>query len=95
MKAEEAVYGTFHLARICGYLLFRNQWGMRARRAIESFIEQMENDEEALASVYENAFAILVPIRERSAEEHPNPALYFKAGDVQRRIAQTLAAMPR
>lgn len=95
VKTEVAVYGTFHLARICGYLLFRDQWRMRAREPIETFIGQMENDEEALADVYDKAFGILVPIREQSAEEHPNPALYFKAGDVQKRIAQTLAAMPR
>jgi hypothetical protein len=94
LKKEVAVYGVFHLARICGFLLLKDQWGKNNRQAIiVEIIQQAEDDSGKLGRVYEEALDILLIIREKSKKDSSNPTLYFKATPVQVLIEETLKVM--
>src|SRR5690606_35741858 len=40
---EIRVYGTFHLATICGYLLTEDRWGHKHRKELEEQIYRIES----------------------------------------------------
>lgn len=92
MRKEVAVYGTFHLARICGFLIMADLWGDSNRKKVRSFAEAVYDDG-VLQDAYERAMEILLPIREASLGEQPNPALYFKATEAKRSIERALESM--
>jgi len=92
-QGEVAVYGLFHIARICGYLLLNDEWGGKHEETVGAFINQLEDDASVLAQAYDDASHILIEIREQSMSEYPTPTLYFKAGEVQKNIEQKIASM--
>jgi hypothetical protein len=89
-QSEVAVYGLFHIARICGYLLLNDEWGNKYEQAVREFINQLDDDTSILAQAYDNASRILIEIREQSMSKYPNPTLYFKAGEVQKSLELTI-----
>ena len=91
ISQQVMVYGAFHLARICGYLLAHDKWGPKNSDATAEFIHALESDDTPLAIAYQKALDILVGIRNSTLEEHPNPTLYFKASEIQKTIEGALA----
>ena len=91
ISQQVMVYGAFHLARICGYLLADDKWGSKNSDATAEFIHALESDDTPLAIAYQKALDILVGIRNSTLEEHPNPTLYFKASEIQKTIERALA----
>jgi hypothetical protein len=90
-EIEVEVYGVFHLARICGNLLLDDKWGKENSKTVKAFISQLEDNDELLVNAYTTAFEMLLQIRNEDLEEHPNPTLYFKAGESQKKLAQILS----
>ena len=86
LRQEVAVYGAFHLARIMGSILLGDKWGTKVRKALTEFVTRIEADQEELSKAYDKAMSMLETIREASVATDPNPALYFKAGSVEKAI---------
>jgi hypothetical protein len=93
VSSEVAVYGVFHLARICGFLLANDKWGKKNQEQVDQLITKISNDLSLLNSTYAEAKKILIEIRENHQSEFPNPTLYFKASVVQRDIAKEIAKL--
>lgn len=90
LSQEVAVYGVFHLATIIGYLLRDDQWGAAHRGGLENLIQPLQDDSARLHNLYDQALGILVEIRKADYKKVPNPALYFKANEVQVSITRKL-----
>lgn len=89
-ESEVAVYGAFHIARVCGCLLTQDKWGGKQRDAIAKLIKSLEVGA-VMEDTYKKALQIMIEIRKASRKDYPNPTLYFKAGDVQKSIERTLS----
>lgn len=99
LDSEVAVYGAFHIARICGNLLTGDKWGGANREEITRLINQISTEEfganqdadsRMMTRVYIDAHTRLKHIRNENISKYPNPTLYFKAGDVQKSIEKAL-----
>ena len=90
IENDVKVYGTFHLARIVGYLATQDSWGTSNREAISDIIAAIQADESWLAPHYERALGVLLGIWETSLADNPNPTLFFKANEVQRQISRAI-----
>lgn len=93
LQSEVAVYGLFHIARICGFLLLNDKWGKEHEESVKDLIIKLNKNKSALNESYDKALRILVRIREKSISKYPNPTLYFKAGEVQKDLERELASM--
>ena len=90
MENDVKVYGTFHLARIVGYLVTQDSWGTSNRDAISDMITSIQADDSWLAAHYEQALGVLREIWETGLADNPNPTLFFKANEVQKQISRAI-----
>ena len=89
-KKEVAVYGAFHLARICGSLITKDAWGNSNAVNTAALIREIEEKPRLLETTYAKALKILREIRTETKKQEPNPALYFKNNSVHNLIEQAL-----
>jgi len=91
IQNEVAVYGAFHLARIMGYLVTDDNWGMEQTAKLVTVIEAIKQNEDLLGDYYEKAISIILPIWEKE-KPSSNPTLYFKTDAIQQTIELALKA---
>lgn len=88
---EVATYGSYHIARVIGFLLVHDKWGSRVRDNLKNFILSVESDPEYLSKFYMDAFEIIKNIRIRDYDKNKQTiSYYFKAEPVQKAIENEL-----
>jgi hypothetical protein len=88
---EVATYGSYHIARVMGYLLTNDKWGNQQRDKIKGIISSSENDPKHFVDFYIRAHRIIRAIREKGYNEKKQTiSYYFKAEPVQNAIEKAL-----
>jgi len=85
IKKDCSVYGIFHIARVIGFLLLRDQWGHQNTDKVERILKMFEQnslDEKD----YDKAINIIIKLRKADKKEYPVPAMYFKNTVSQRKL---------
>jgi hypothetical protein len=90
-QIDVRVYGSFHIARILGFILTEDSWGNNNIQRVDELIEKLHEGSLPNNDQYIKAQDILLEIRGLEPEENRTvPALYFKTKTLQNKINQIL-----
>jgi hypothetical protein len=87
------VYGTFHLARIAGFLMTGDKWGAQNRIVVQNYIRQIDaKGSQVLKQYYDDALNRLTKVWNKALikDQKLNPTLFFKAGKAEATIEESL-----
>ena len=78
IKNEVAVYGSFHLTRLCWYQLTNDKYGTSNIKANAALINNITKVPASLNKIYNKAIVLLAKEWEKIRKKDTNPVLYFK-----------------
>jgi hypothetical protein len=88
---EIATYGSYHIARVMGFLMTDDKWGHKDPSKLKSIIQSSESDPNYFEQYYKPAFEIIKGIRMHDYDENKQTiSYYFKTESMHGAIERIL-----
>ena len=92
VKNEVAVYGSFHLTRLCWYQLTNDKYGASNIHSTAALVNTISKKPDSLIKIYLKAITLLTKEWERVRKLDKNPALYFKNMNSQDMVEKLISS---